>query len=219
MKKKLTCAVLLMLIEPAYASDTSLSEQSNIINNAIILCRAMEASGSEYALNGSAKVDAGLNFKKLKIGDVQAKLDGFYQHWQGIPQVAKDYQFSENYRMSDCNLKAFDMLSNDLEKREKISEEKEKIPNDESIAINKKALVHKYIFSGGTLILSPGIPIDFVANYGINPAYLEITTPENKKVIMTEGEKDMISFRDNYYYISFEQKDAQKVIIYLDEAK
>ncbi len=218
--KKLLILVAATTSNTTFASDTPIVEQLIISQNAISLCRVLEASGSEFIISGEANGDVAVNLKKLKnlnLGELNAKIGTSYSSWEGIPKVEQKDQISENIRMSDCVLKAFPMLSQDYQTRLELKNNKQYLLNQQEKAAKNNKLPRIFVFSGNRLSLLPGFVIEKKAGYGLGDNYiLEISTPENGNIDISSETKEMVDFKDESYYISFHLNKKGQIILKLE---
>ena len=198
-------------------------QQSLLRQNAIELCRAFEASGSEFTIHGEANGDMAVNLKKLKslnLGELNAKLGTNYSNWEGVPKVERKDQLSENIRMSNCILTAFNMLSQDYKEKVELQDRKQELLRQQEVIELENKLPRNYIVSGNQLRLLPDLSIGKKADYSFgNNYYLEITTPENGLIKMINGTKEVIDFKNKSYYISFHRNNHKQIVITLENKK
>lgn len=217
---KLSLLVVAILSNSSFASDTPLVQQSLLSQNAIKLCRAFEASGSEFTIYGEANGDMAVNLKKLKslnLGELNAKLGTSYSNWEGVPKVEKKDQLSENIRMSNCILTAFHMLSQDYKEKLELQDRKQELLRQQEVVEQENKLPRVYVFSGNRLSLLPGLVIEKRSGYGGGDKYfIEISTPENGNVELSSETKEMINYKDKSYYISFHRNKDGQIILKLE---
>ncbi|AKF21764.1 MULTISPECIES: hypothetical protein [Enterobacterales] len=220
---KLSLLVVVILSNSSFASDTPLVQQSLLRQNAIELCRAFEASGSEFTIYGEANGDMAVNLKKLKslnLGELNAKLGTNYSNWEGVPKVERKDQLSENIRMSNCTLTAFNMLSQDYKEKVELQDRKQELLRQQEVVEQENKLPRNYIVSGDRLRLLPDLYIEKRTDYSIgNKYYLEITTPENGLIRMINGTKEVIDYKNKSYYISFHRNNHKQIVITLENKK